>query len=221
MKQTHQNDYIQWAIGHAKKHPDPAELTESVISKRLAVLCFAAIQSSVISITNAVFDLASSPNCQAHLDAMREEVLRELDRARAEDHQQATPGATGGSTSRAWRRAALFRMARVDSCLRESMRLNGFVARGIMKRVVAEGGVTLPDGSHLPKGTNVGVSQYSVHRDEDVYRDANTFKAFRFVDEDGEGRGLAPSEKSAARRTRALVSTSPTFLAFSHGPNSW
>ncbi len=104
-------------------------------------------------------------------------------------------------------------MPRVDSALRESMRLNGFVARGIMKMVVSPDGVALPaelGGGHLPPGTKVGIQAYSVHRDGDVYPDAERYDPFRFV-----------TDESAGKAPQALVSTSPTFMAFSHGSNAW
>lgn len=140
-------------------------------------------------------------------------------------------------------------MVHVDSAIRESMRLNGFVARGIMKTVMSPSGVTLPDGTHIPHGVKVGIQAYSVHRDEEHYANANTYDAFRFVKEtyfihtdpdtaissgsdtesiDG---SCAPRKPSASapfiasgkkddKRPMSLVTTSPTFLAFSHGPNA-
>ncbi len=166
----------------------------------------------MISITNTLFDVASSPHCAEWLAAMRAEVVSEV--------EAATSNRDGPSP---WSKAALARMTHVDSALRESMRLNGFVARGIMKAVVAPGGVYLPDGSHIPRGVKVGIQAYSVHRDDDVYRDATLYKAFRFVPP-----APAPKEEGqsgvtagASALPQALVSTSPTFLAFSHGPNAW
>lgn len=154
------------------------------------------------------------------------------------------------STS-SWGKAALARMVHVDSTLRESMRLNGFVARGIMKMVTAPGGVTLPCGSHIPQGTKVGIQAYSVHRDEELFWEPEIYNAFRFVPEaiarrtnhhdsdsgmgeraratgsDNEDSGGGHDTIGSGARGRgprqpqALVSTSPTFLAFSHGPNAW
>jgi cytochrome P450 len=205
-----QNDYIEWAITHAESHWDPEELSPSVIARRLACLCFAAIQSSVISLTNTLFDVASSPDCAAWLDAMRAEAQREID-------------AAAGRPSSPWSKAALARMSHIDSALRESMRLHGFVARGIMKTVVAEEGSVLPDGTHVPRGVKVGIQAYNVHRDGDIYEDAERYDAFRFVprskEEGDNGLGSGGRRKTAV--PQALVSTSPTFLAFSHGPNAW
>ncbi|KLU85579.1 hypothetical protein MAPG_04602 [Magnaporthiopsis poae ATCC 64411] len=217
-KQSHcsprrRNDYFEWAISHAKAHWDPKELSPEVMAGRLACLCFAAIQSSVISMTNALFDLAASPAHSAEwFDAMRDEVLQQ-------QQQENVHVATTATTAPAWTsKAALARLRRVDSALRESMRLSGFVARGVMKSVVARDGVRLPDGTHLPPGANVGFQAYSVHRDEDVYRGATEYRPFRFVDEDS-----CTGEKQQQQQQgppHALVSTSSTFLAFSHGANA-
>ncbi|KAH6652997.1 cytochrome P450 [Truncatella angustata] len=186
------NDYIQWAISHAlsKPVPNPAELDPRVIACRFSVLCFAAIQSSVITLTNCLFDIAASPHCSSVLAALRDEVLRETE---------------GGAS---WSKSALARMTHVDSCLRESLRLNGFIERGVMKMVIAPEGVVLPDGSHVPAGTKVGVSGYSVHHDSEIYGDAMSFDAFRFV---GAGKGGKPL---------AFVTTSESFMGFSYGSHA-
>ncbi|KAI1868025.1 uncharacterized protein JN550_006513 [Neoarthrinium moseri] len=186
------NDYVQWAINHAlaKPTPNPMDLDPRVIACRFSVLCFAAIQSSVITITNTLFDVAASLNCEKALTTMREEVAREI--------------FEGGACTK----ASLARMTHVDSALRESLRLNGFIERGIMKMVVAPEGVTLPDGSHIPYGVKVGISGYSVHHDEENYTDATTYNAFRFAGTDG-------------GKPSALVSTSEKFMGFSHGSHAW
>lgn len=165
--------------------------------------------------TNALFDLAASPAHSAEwFDAMRDEVLQQ--------QQQENAPATTTTAAPAWTsKAALARLRRVDSALRESMRLSGFVARGVMKSVVAPGGVRLPDGTHLPRGANVGFQAYSVHRDEDVYRDAAEYRPFRFVDDEDPGAGEKQQQQQQQGRPLALVSTSPVFLAFSHGANAW
>ncbi|KAI1117650.1 cytochrome P450 [Nemania sp. NC0429] len=196
------NDYVQWAIDHALAKPEliPAELDPRVIAARFCVLGFAAIQSSAITLTNALFDLAASRDCAASLASMHEEVVREI-------------GSVGAGTGAGWSRAALGRMACVDSALRESLRLNGFIERGIMKMVVAPEGVVLPDGSRIPCGTKVGVSAYSVHHDEANYPDAMRFDALRFVrDQEDEAGGQ--------KRPQRLINTSETFLGFSHGPHA-
>ncbi|KAI0533779.1 cytochrome P450 [Xylaria digitata] len=197
------NDYVQWAIDHALARPvvNPVELEPRLIAARFAVLAFAAIQSSVITLTNAVFDLAASPDCGASLATMREEVLRE------------TGGPATAEGQSTWSKTVLARMTHVDSALRESLRLNGFIERGIMKMVVAPAGVTLPDGSHIPRGTKVGVSGYSIHHDEANYVDALRYDAFRFA------RGREGAE-GGKKRPQGLINSSEKFMGFSHGSHA-
>lgn len=163
------------------------------------MLCFAAIQSSVITLTNTLFDVAASPTCEASLGRMRAEA------AEAAEAAVANPAP--------WSKTALARLMHIDSALRESLRLNGFIERGVLKMVVAPRGVTLPDGSHLPRGTKVGISGYSVHHDDDRYPDAATYDAFRFArpadDDNNNGKPCT------------LVSTSEHFMGFSHGSHAW
>lgn len=173
-----------------------------MISKRLAVLTFAAIQSSAITLTNLVFDIASSPFASVFLHEMRDEVDNVL-------------GLDNGS----WTKTSISKMFKVDSALRESMRLCGFVSRGVSKMVIHPDGVTLPDGTHVPCGVRVGVSAYSIHHDEAIYPGAHLYDAFRFS-ESGT-RITEDKPATGSRKTTPLVMTSSSFMAFSHGRHSW
>jgi cytochrome P450 len=188
------NDYVQWAIDEFNSFGAPIDPT--LIAARLSVLSFAGIQSSSITITNAVYDLASAPNSAEVQSMLRAEVLN------------------NSSTTTNWTRNAVAKLIRIDSVLRESMRLWGFLSRGVMKRVVAPEGVTMPDGRHLPLGAKVGVTSYAVHHDEGVYKDAMRFEPWRFCGED-----------EASVRSRAgkynMVTSSDTYMAFSHGKHAW
>jgi len=199
---------VQWSLDHANDERDPAERSLDMISKRLGALSFAAIQSSVITSSNLLFDLAASPLTPFYMEAIRNEVRAEL---RGENGK--------------WTKTALARMTTLDSTLRESMRLWGFVSRGVVKMVVAKEGVDLPDGTHLPCGTKVGVHAYPVHHDESIYPRATEFDALRFCkspDKDGLSNGH-PEKMSGAGMQRGipLVTTSPNFMAFSHGKHAW
>ncbi|KAI0148651.1 cytochrome P450 [Xylariaceae sp. FL1272] len=196
------NDYVQWSIDHALAKPviNPAELDPRVIASRFSVLAFAAIQSSVITLTNTLFDIAASPNCASWLASMREEVIRET---------EGSGNTINGACQLGWTRNILSRMTHVDSALRESLRLNGFIERGIMKMVVAPEGVTLPDGSHIPFGTKVGISGYSVHHDEANYANAMQYDAFRFA-----------RDQSEDKKPQGLINTSDKFMGFSHGSHA-
>jgi cytochrome P450 len=174
-----------------------------MITKRLAVLSFAGIQSSVITITNALFDLASSSRSEEFQHLLREEVFQV-----ACDYPDTL-----------WKRAGLAAMVKIDSTFRESMRLWGFITRGVLKKVMVKEGITLPSGHHLPQGTNVGVTQYAVHHDNDVYPNAYNFDPLRWCESSDE-EGLFFTTDTGAKRPN-MVTSSDRFMGFSHGRHAW
>jgi cytochrome P450 len=178
-----------------------------MISKRLAALSFAAIQSSVITSANLLFDLAAAPLTDLYLETIRSDVQFQL---------QAEHGR--------WTKTALSRMLTLDSTLRESMRMWGFVSRGVLKTVVVKKGVSLPDGTHLPYGTKVGLHAYPVHHDEEIYPNPWEFDAFRFCKAPANKDELSdihPESMVGKERGIPLVTTSANFMAFSHGKHAW
>jgi cytochrome P450 len=77
-----------------------------------------------------------------------------------------------------WPLASLDKMHRLDSVVRETLRLDGF--DGVSLHRLVKGGITREDGLVLQKGTKIGVSSYSIHRDEVQYPDGMKFDPFRF-----------------------------------------
>lgn len=200
-----QYDYVQWCIDHSYANNDPTERDIDLITKRFMVVCFAAIQSSVVTATNLLLDLAASPLTPSYFESLRNEVKTEL-----------------SAGNGIWSKQVLARMTSLDSGLRESMRLWGFVSRGVLKEVVAKEGVTTPDGLHIPYGVKVGVHQNPIHHDEDIYPNAQVFEPLRFcpkVDSDTEGSTC--EKKPDTPRGIPLVSTSKTWMGFSHGKHAW
>jgi cytochrome P450 len=154
-----------------------------------------------------MLDLAACRDLPNYISHLRSEILTELE-------------PTGGR----WTKEALARMISLDSVLRESMRMWGFVSRGVMKEVVAKDGVTLPSGQHLPCGAKVGIHASPVHRDEDIYPDALEFKPFRFRNMGSPSESHLPTDDSlekVAGKGIPLVTTSSNFMAFSHGKHAW
>jgi len=109
-------------------------------------------------------------------------------------------------------------MFRLDSAVRESLRLWGFSARGVSKQVVARGGVDLPSGEHLPYGCKVGITNWAIHHDEAFYHDALRYRPFRFSDAQNaaEVDGLYRKDETP-KGASSMVSTGDFYLAFSHG----
>ena len=163
---------------------------------------FATIQSSAITLTNLILDLGASPQITTYLSIIRNEVLAEL----SAEHG-------------IWSKAALARMVTLDSTLRESLRMWGFVSRGVLKEVSKKDGVSLPSGEHLPRGTKVGIHAYPVHHDETYYKDPYTFNPMRFCTQ-GENLVDGPTH-SGKNKGIALVTTGSAFMPFSHGRHAW
>ena len=203
------NDFITWAIEDSLNGSDPRERTPEGISYRLIDINFPAIHTSSFTMTNALFDLASSPPEKGFLAGLREEVER------IQHEEQGS-----------WTKAGVAKMVRVDSAIRESMRYSGIFSRGVIRRVIAPDGITLQDGIHLPPGAKVGVAAYSVHHDEAAYENPYDYDAFRFSRPREERAGAYDGEMEKERvlhqtKDVSLTSTTETWLAFGHGRLAW
>ena len=100
----------------------------------------------------------------------------------------------------------------MDSCFRETLRIRPFVIYGVGREVVPEEGVFAPDGTHLPQGTWVCVSNMDIYLDDRFYEDPNTFNPYRFLNTTATGEVMP----------KAMLSTaSPSFLAFGYGDYVW
>ncbi|TAQ83153.1 hypothetical protein B7494_g8525, partial [Chlorociboria aeruginascens] len=242
------NDYVTWAISHSLTHADPQERTPEMISRRLSVLSFAAIQSSSITLTNLLFDIVYSPSVPTFsiLETLRTQILQCLSTPTTPSSYPTTIDAKyepdekkieGRFTSQ-----KLKAMTKLDAILKESMRLNGFVIRGVMKMVMPSLGLSppfLPPGTLIPKGTKVGVTAWAIHRDRDRYPAiAQQCKSAPITIPTTTTTTTPPSAEEVANPRKdqrntvdfdpfrfeklghgleSLVRTSEDFLAFSHG----
>lgn len=198
------NDFLQWSINHARTRlaDDAKELSPHLLVGRLLAVNFAAIHTSTFSITNAIFDLASSDASLHYLEQLREEAASVL----AEDDG-------------IWTKRGLSKMYKIDSALRESLRLRSFLSIGMIRKVVAKKGITTPEGVHLPYGANVAVPAYGIHNDENNYTNPFVYDALRYVkqkeslDAAEEGNG----DNYIQKANLSMVSTSAEYLPFGHG----
>jgi cytochrome P450 len=199
------NDFLQWLIKYAQERLPPSELSPHIIAGRMLALNFAAIHTSTFTITNIIFDLVSSDPSLDYVGQLREEAATVL----AEE---------GGI----WTKRGLSKMHKIDSAIRESLRIRSFLSAGLVRKVVAPNGVTTPDGIHCPKGSNVGIVAMGVHNDNAIYPEAAQFQPFRYVDAReaiaaNVETGKFGTEEIIKKANYATVSTSTDFLAFGHG----
>ncbi|KAF2457513.1 cytochrome P450 [Lineolata rhizophorae] len=249
------DDLLQWMIESAFQSGNPTDLDPSIISARLGLISFAALHTTSMTATHALFDLAASPASKSFLAELRAEADAVLgtpecsvSAAGTFNHgsgAESVQEARASSTERLFTRAGLARLAKLDSALRESMRVSGLGGRGMMREVMAPKGLVLPDGRWVPRGVWVGMPIQPVHEDEELYANAKRFEAFRFVREprttgadvgssacgaldersgDAERYQMAGDDDQSMpylrRKNLSMVTTTPSFLAFAHGKHA-
>jgi len=213
------NDFTTWHIKEIADAPDASERRPQKIALRIMTINFAAIHTSTFTATNVLFDLYSSPLVATYIKEIREEIGQALSE-------------NGGK----WDKNTIAKLIKTDSAVRESLRISTFMSTGMDRVVVDPHGVRMSDGLHLPQGTRLGTSTYSIHHDESIYENAMTYDAFRFSRPRQaaiaagrarmEGNGSDKIEcavkkedlaKLLESKNLSTVTTSDTFLSFGHG----
>ncbi|TKA63890.1 hypothetical protein B0A49_08407 [Cryomyces minteri] len=195
------NDLLQWIIMYAVTKGEPHERNPRYLASRICIMNFAALHTSTVTTTNTLLNLAAAdPGCWTGIREEAERIFRDQ----------------GGL----WTGPGVAKLVRADSAVRETLRHTGLGGRGLVREVVAPGGVALPDGTRLPLGARLGVAAGEIHRDPAFYgATADEYDAFRFsrareaLAEQGESDGTARRED----RALTMVTTSDTFLTFGHG----
>ncbi|KAL0949829.1 hypothetical protein HGRIS_009864 [Hohenbuehelia grisea] len=175
------NDMITWLLDEAP----PSEKVAEKIAMRILVVNFAAIHTSSMSFTQALYYLAANPQ---YIAPLREEVESVI----AED---------------GWSKAAVGKMWRIDSFLRESGRDTGLGIVSMGRVVKTSPGYTFSNGTYLPKGTFLNVASDAVHHSEEHYSNALDFNPFRFSDLREDGQQLK----------HQMVNTNNEYVFFGHG----
>lgn len=210
--QPQPNDLLQWLIQHALSSPSctPADAQPRQLASRILILNFAALHTSTITMTNLLLSLLSSPDTPRYLSTLRTEAKTTL-----------------AAHDNIWSKAATASLVHTDSTLRETLRDDGLGGRSLVREVITPQGVTTPDGTFLPQGVRVGVPAGCIHHDDEIYANANTFNAFRFVHKSDVNHDAASEYSKAttedgnttidAKAQIPATTTSPTYLPFGHG----
>lgn len=204
---TIHNDFLQWTINNALKSDLPRETELEIIVERVCLANFAAIHTSTISVTNAIYDLVSQPSTQDNITAVREEAT-------------AVTSANNG----VWTKTALSKMTKIDSALKESGRVGQLNAFSFLRKVGDPNGITTPvSGTFLPHGALVGVPMHMIHRNPEIYPNPNTYNPLRFAELRSQFTTTTttttePSDSNSLKSSSlTFSSTSPHFQTFSHG----
>ena len=159
--------------------------------------------------TSALYNLAANPQ---FIQPLREEVEAIVERE-------------------GWSRTSLSKMRKVDSFLKETVRMEGieicqsfppftvgitlstyFYFRslvGLMRKATND--FTFSDGTFIPKGTRIHVGLTALHHDNALYENPEAFDPFRFANMGEEGQGAK----------HQFAATSPEYLSFGHGRHAW
>lgn len=177
---TEKTDFLDWLISVAP----PEEHNVKDITRRIVAINFAAIHTSSLNLTHALYWITARPD---YLEPMREEI-------------EAVTSEMG------WSKNAIGQMPKVESFMKECMRLVPLAPSTMNKRVIQP--FTFSNGVSPPIGTVVSAHVYATHMNESIYGNPDKFDGFRFV---------KPEEDAEARAKETIYSTSPNYMAFSHG----
>ncbi|KAJ6452369.1 cytochrome P450 [Mycena vulgaris] len=178
------NDFLSWLIDSAEGE----ERSAPALVLRILSTNMAAIHTTSMVFTHTLLDLAANPS---HILPMREEAEQAVDEL-------------------GWTKAALNRMYKIDSFLRESQRVHNIGPATMLRKVLDPAGFKFSDGTVIPFGSMVYAASRAEHFNPDV------FDGFRFS-KMRDGRGQSGAEGIFNHH---MISTSVNHLAFGHGHHS-
>lgn len=150
------DDYLQWLIGSGD--PSTLESVNTILTHLLGIN-IAAIHSTAVTITFALYQLA------AHPELYQQPIRNEVD-AVLNEH--------------GWTKAGMDRLCMLDSFLREVLRFHGLGALTLERKAMRD--YTFANGMVIKKGELVSTPSRAVHRDPAIYANADTFDGFRFYE---------------------------------------
>ncbi|KAI0000302.1 cytochrome P450 [Russula vinacea] len=187
------NDMLMWLMSEAKG----VERSVEGVARRLLLVNFAAVHStslasddissiSSLTLTQALYRLLANPE---YIEPLREEVDAVI-------------------KEEGWTKAGIDKMHKIDSFLRESLRLDSFLLFAVTRLALRQ--FTFSNGVTVPAGTLVSVPASAIHTDERIYPNANEFDGFRFAN-------LCESEGDTMTSRYQSVSPSSEHLVFGLG----
>ncbi|KAF9067169.1 cytochrome P450 [Rhodocollybia butyracea] len=175
------NDLVTWLL------EEVGERNENIVSDivhRVLLVNFAAIHTTSMTFTNSIYYLAAYPQIA---EPLREEVSAAIEEL-------------------GWTKAAMSKMVKLDSFLKETQWLSGVNGVGMTRMALRD--FTFSDGTVVPAGTIVAVASQALHYDGAYYEDPETFKPFRFSN-------LREQEGESLKHQMAAVD--PAFVVFGGG----
>lgn len=197
---------IQWLIRVAKDH-GPEQMTSKKIAARILALTSMFVFAIGWVFVHVVLDVYSSPDRDEFINGLEAECRQKSAKYR-------------GLTTK----ESIDDLYRIDSAVRESMRINDVMVHLLPLDVISGETIDLGDGLRITAGSGVRTvfPAQMLHMDPSIYRNPEKFDAFRFSRE-FEASAKTSSQQAAKRELVTTVSTS--FLPFGYGrhacPGRW
>lgn len=183
---TDADDFISWLLTDAPEH----ERNPRDVLARLLITNFAAIHTSAMALTNGLYWLLARPQ---YVNPLLQEITEVTSRL-------------------GWSKEAIGAMPKLDSFLKECMRMNPFGTLAMIRKVRKP--FKFSNGFQAPVGMTISTHLYATHHDENLYPHADVFDGFRFVEQASTG----DNEKEKAGGIKnTMYTTSRSYLAFGHG----
>lgn len=204
---TLEDDFLQWLISRSASH-GPTHMIPGTIALRLLALNTMFVFAMSYVFAHTVSDICTSPQKNEIVGALEEECRLVL----------ASQNSTGLAS-----KAAVDKLYRLDSTIRESMRVSDVGVVTLPRDVVGNQALDLGNGILAPPGTRLVFPTQSMHLDPEYHEDPLRFDPFRFSRpfENNDSSSL----KSQDINRRLLVTLEPGFLAFGYGkracPGRW
>ncbi|KAI6816590.1 hypothetical protein KC342_g15398 [Hortaea werneckii] len=216
-KDTHvPNDMLQWLIVQNAHKPPTERLTAWDIGGRLCLFELFAVHTTSTTLGTALLDILLNPSSTAILAELRQEAERILPQL-----------PTDPTKAR--------EMLKMDSLLRETLRIHSMFAHGMTRRVMPAEGIRIPDsdlwllqGSHVaalvipPQAILLNRFEEGGGGSGEV--DGWEWNPFRYCDQTREKkRGSSPGDENQERPKRKQNPTtqiSSSFLSFGLGKHS-
>ncbi|KAF8491191.1 cytochrome P450 [Russula emetica] len=147
------NDMLMWLMTEAKG----VERSIEGFARRLLITNLAAVHSTSLTLTQALYRLLAHPE---NIEPLREEVdavIRE----------------------EGWTKAGVDKMHKIDSFIRETQRVDGLGLLPLTRLVLRP--FTFSNGVTIPAGTLIAAPGSAVYTDEANYHDPDSFDGFRFA----------------------------------------
>ncbi|KAF9244077.1 cytochrome P450 [Melanogaster broomeanus] len=174
------HDLISWLMDEA----EGSERTVKAWTQRVLTLNFASVHTIAHIFIRVLYNLAANPQ---YIQPLREEV----------ESVVATEG---------WSKDALGKMYKIDSFLRESLRIESDSSVTMVRKVLKD--FRFSDGKVIPKGAFLAVATRATHLDDELYENAHKFDPFRFANMRGEDEDGTNNQ---------FVSLTPEYLPFGLG----